>query len=33
MTLCEKCHNKIHKTTTKGSKRVKTTKGQIIEEI
>ena len=33
MTLCEKCHNKIHKTSTKGSKRVKTTKGQIIEEI
>jgi len=27
MTLCEQCHNEIHKTNKKGSKRVKTTKG------
>ena len=33
MTLCETCHNKIHKITTKGSKRVKTSKGYAIQNI
>jgi DNA mismatch repair protein MutS len=33
MTLCEQCHKKMHKSSTKGSKRVKTTKGDTIEEI
>ena len=33
MTLCEKCHNEMHKKFKKGSKRVKTTKGYNIEEI
>lgn len=30
MTLCEFCHNEIHTKTKKGSKRVKTTKGHIL---
>jgi DNA mismatch repair protein MutS len=33
MTLCEKCHDEIHKISKKGTKRVKTTKGSIIQEI
>jgi DNA mismatch repair protein MutS len=33
MALCEKCHDELHETTKKGSKRVKTTKGTKIEEI
>jgi DNA mismatch repair protein MutS len=32
MTLCESCHNSIHKTNTK-LKRVKTSKGQSLEKI
>jgi DNA mismatch repair protein MutS len=32
MTLCEKCHNEIHKTNTK-QKRVKTTKGTILSKL
>jgi DNA mismatch repair protein MutS len=32
MTLCEMCHNEIHKTNTK-QKRVKTSKGQILSKI
>jgi DNA mismatch repair protein MutS len=32
MTLCESCHNEIHKTNTK-LKRVKTSKGQTLEKI
>jgi len=30
MTLCEVCHNEIHSKTKKGSRRVKTTKGHIL---
>jgi 5-methylcytosine-specific restriction endonuclease McrA len=30
MTLCESCHNNIHKTSKKGIRRVKTTKGYKI---
>jgi DNA mismatch repair protein MutS len=30
MTLCESCHDEIHKTSKKGIKRVKTTKGYKI---
>jgi DNA mismatch repair protein MutS len=33
MALCEKCHDELHETTNKGSKRIKTTKGIKIEEI
>jgi hypothetical protein len=33
MTLCEKCHDEIHKKFKKGSKRVKTSKGYKILEI
>jgi DNA mismatch repair protein MutS len=33
MSLCEKCHNEIHKNFKNGSKRVKTTKGYKIQEI
>ena len=33
MTLCETCHNEEHKVSKKGSKRVKTTKGNKISEI
>lgn len=33
MSLCEKCHDEIHNTSKKGSKRIKTTKGNKIEEI
>ena len=32
MTLCETCHNQIHKTNTK-LKRVKTTKGIVFSDI
>jgi DNA mismatch repair protein MutS len=32
MTLCEKCHNHIHKTNTK-EKRVKTSKGQLLLKL
>ena len=32
MTLCESCHNEMHKTNTK-QKRVKTTKGNILSKI
>ncbi len=32
MTLCEECHNEIHKKFKNGSKRVKTSKGFIIKE-
>ena len=32
MTLCEKCHNDLHKTNTK-QKRVKTSKGQILSKL
>jgi DNA mismatch repair protein MutS len=32
MTLCEKCHNEIHKTNTK-QKRVKTSKGTILSKL
>ena len=32
MTLCESCHNEIHKTNVK-QKRVKTSKGQILEKV
>jgi DNA mismatch repair protein MutS len=32
MTLCESCHNEIHKTNAK-QKRVKTTKGNVISKI
>jgi DNA mismatch repair protein MutS len=32
MTLCEMCHNEIHKTNTK-QKRVKTTKGTVLSKI
>ena len=32
MTLCETCHNEIHKTNTK-QKRVKTTKGTILSKL
>jgi len=32
MTLCESCHNSIHKTNTK-LKRIKTSKGQSLEKI
>jgi DNA mismatch repair protein MutS len=30
MTLCESCHQEIHTTTKKGTRRVKTTKGHIL---
>jgi len=33
MSLCETCHNEIHKKNIKGSKRVKTTRGYKIENI
>lgn len=33
MTLCESCHNEEHKVSKKGSKRVKTTKGNKISEL
>ena len=33
MTLCESCHNEEHKVSKKGSKRVKTSKGNKISEI
>jgi DNA mismatch repair protein MutS len=33
MTLCESCHNDIHKKNSKGSKKVKTTKGYKLQEI
>ena len=33
MTLCEKCHDEMHKKFKKGSKRVKTTNGYKIQEI
>jgi DNA mismatch repair protein MutS len=32
MTLCESCHNEMHKTNTK-QKRVKTTKGTVVSKI
>jgi DNA mismatch repair protein MutS len=32
MTLCEACHNEIHKSNTK-QKRVKTTKGNVLSKI
>jgi 5-methylcytosine-specific restriction endonuclease McrA len=32
MTLCEKCHNDIHKTNTK-QKRVKTSKGSVLSKL
>jgi DNA mismatch repair protein MutS len=32
MTVCEECHNKIHKTNVK-QKRVKTTKGQVFTNV
>jgi DNA mismatch repair protein MutS len=31
MTLCEGCHDEIHKTATKGVRRVKTTKGYMVK--
>ena len=33
VTLCKECHDELHKTHTKGSKKKKTTKGYIIEKI
>jgi DNA mismatch repair protein MutS len=33
MTLCDACHDEEHKVSKKGSKRVKTTKGNKISEI
>jgi DNA mismatch repair protein MutS len=33
MTLCDICHNTEHKTSKKGDKRVKTTKGSLLKEI
>jgi 5-methylcytosine-specific restriction endonuclease McrA len=33
MTLCNTCHEEEHKVSKKGSKRVKTTKGNKISEI
>lgn len=33
MTLCEECHNETHKSSLKGSKRVKTSKGYKITDI
>jgi DNA mismatch repair protein MutS len=32
MTLCESCHDEIHKKSKKGVRRVKTTKGFILKE-
>ena len=32
MTLCEKCHNDLHKTNTK-QKRVKTSKGTLLSKL
>jgi 5-methylcytosine-specific restriction endonuclease McrA len=32
MSICEDCHNETHKTTKKGARRVKTTKGFIVKE-
>jgi len=32
MTLCEECHNDIHKKSKKGARRVKTTKGYKLQE-
>ena len=31
MSICDDCHNEIHKTTKKGTRRVKTTKGFVIK--
>ena len=33
MSLCEKCHNDLHQSSNKGSKRVKTTKGIKIQDV
>jgi DNA mismatch repair protein MutS len=33
MTLCEICHDETHKSSKKGSKRIKTTKGTQIQDI
>jgi hypothetical protein len=33
MSLCENCHDEIHKNFKNGSKRVKTTKGYKIQEL
>ena len=33
LTVCENCHNEFHKKGAKGSKKVKTTKGFILQEI
>jgi DNA mismatch repair protein MutS len=33
MTLCEECHNEIHKSSKNGSRRVKTTKGIQLKVI
>jgi DNA mismatch repair protein MutS len=33
MSLCESCHDEIHKTFKKGSRRVKTTRGYKVQEI
>ena len=33
MTLCDTCHDEEHKVSKKGSKRVKTTKGNKINNI
>lgn len=33
MTLCNSCHNAEHKNNKKGSKRIKTTKGTLIENL
>ena len=33
MSLCETCHDEMHKTFKKGSRRVKTTRGYKVQEI
>ena len=33
LTVCENCHNEFHKKGAKGIKKVKTTKGFILQEI
>jgi 5-methylcytosine-specific restriction endonuclease McrA len=33
MTLCEKCHNKIHKEKKTMHKKVKTSKGTVVQNI